>query len=288
MNILISNNDFSYLSGSPLSCYELARELKNFGHNVIIVSRHIGGIITQKANEIGIPVYSFDNIPPFKPDILHLNQSVSKEILDRFDIPSIYTIHSEFECETPLIDERIKKYICIRPSIQEHAIREHGIDINKTEVIYNPVDFSRFNKEGIKDEGYVLFVGTVDPMRRKTIDYLIANSDKKVLIVGKKFDNYLDNINSQVEWRDEKWDIEIETKNCSETAGIMLGRSTIEGWACGKNGTIYEIDQSYNIKEIKYIKASEVNLDEFDSKKVVKKIESIYISTIADYSGYNL
>ena len=37
-------------------------------------------------------------------------------------------------------------------------------------------------------------------------------------------------------------EIEKFVKECDETAGILLGRTTIEGWMCGKPSWIYKVD----------------------------------------------
>jgi hypothetical protein len=45
------------------------------------------------------------------------------------NIDKISTIHSEvIELENPVLNETIKKYICIRPEIQEHIINKFGVD----------------------------------------------------------------------------------------------------------------------------------------------------------------
>jgi len=65
-------------------------------------------------------------------------------------------------------------------------------------------------------------------------------------------------------------------KNCSETAGILLGRRTIEGWLCEKPGWIYNVDENgYILNKEKY------NLPE-DINEVAKKIKEEYIKILND------
>ena len=59
------------------------------------------------------------------------------------------------------------------------------------------------------------------------------------------------------------------------TAGILLGRTTIEGWLCGKPGLIYDIDESGEIKSKKLHNPPE-DINKFSSKIIVDEIISKY------------
>ncbi len=56
---------------------------------------------------------------------------------------------------------------------------------------------------------------------------------------------------------------------------ILLGRTTIEGWMCGKKGWIYDVDSSGNVlsKELHDIPE---DIDKFKSNNVVKEIKQQY------------
>lgn len=267
MNLLISVNNFSYLSGAPLYVFTLAKELVSMGNNVTIYSGIIGGIITEKARELGIKV--IDKLDPNeKYDIMHLNQEWSRHILDIYDIPAVYTIHSEFPCENPIRDKRIKRYIAIRPSIAE----KWGIECD---IIYNPIDFDRFHPYEKPKEELILFVGTIDNLRKKSAEHLMnecLKTGKKCRFVGQKFANWADGLDN---WFDSTWDIEEHLKDATETAGIMLGRTSIEGWACGLPAIIYDVDIDGNIKSITKNEVPE-DMDRFNSKLVAKQILEIY------------
>ena len=86
-----------------------------------------------------------------KFDIIHLNHTpITNAFLNMygntFNVKNIIcTIHSEvIELEHPVKDDRIKKYICIRPEIKEFIENDFDIDPEKTTVIYNSFDESRF------------------------------------------------------------------------------------------------------------------------------------------------
>jgi hypothetical protein len=86
------------------------------------------------------------------------------------DFEKISTIHSEvIDLEKPVKHESIKKYIAIRPEIKDHLIDNFDIEENNIDIIYNPVDNTKFtNKSNINGE-YVLFIGTIDYLRKNTI-----------------------------------------------------------------------------------------------------------------------
>lgn len=272
LKILLSCNNFSYLSGSPLYIYTLAKEFKALGNDVTIYSEYIGGVITDKARELGIKVINKVDSNE-KYDVMHLCQKWSKHLLYIYDTPAVYTIHSEFPCEEPIRDARIKKYIAIRPSIAE----KWGINC---EIIYNPIDFERFHPFPKPKEELVLFVGTIDNLREKSALALVEeckNRGIKYRFVGQKFANWADNLN----WYPDTWDIEEHLKDATETAGIMLGRTSLEGLCADIPAIIYDVDLYGNIKSISRIELlTPEEKKKFDSRLVAKHILEIYYQII--------
>ena len=267
MKILIGCNNFSYLSGSPLYVYTLAYELRQLGHEVTIYSPMVGGVLEEKAGLAGI-VTTTTLDPNAKYDVMHLNQTTSKVFLDTYDVPAVYTIHSEFPCEDPLRDTRIQKYIAIRPSIAE----QWGIDCT---IIYNPIDFRRFHPYPKPSKPLTLFVGTIDNLRMESARHLVE-SGKRCRFVGKKFATWADGMEN---WFPEAWDIEDHLKDATETAGIMLGRTTLEGFACGLPAIIYDVGVNGEIKSITEHQPPE-DMSFFDSQFVVKQVLEVYNKAI--------
>jgi glycosyltransferase involved in cell wall biosynthesis len=201
------------------------------------------------------------------------------------NIDKISTIHSEvIEVENPVINETIKKYICIRPEIQDHIINKFEIEKEKTEVIYNPIDTNRFNTNNTTDNNYVLFVGSLDYLRENTIKDLVEYSkeiNKELWLVGENKSNYLEDLltHTHVKHFDATNKVESFVKNCSETAGILLGRTTIEGWLCGKSGWIYNVDENgYILNKEKHDAPDDVK--KFDGLEIAKKIKEEYIKIL--------
>lgn len=317
IKVLLSSLFFKTFTGSEMYVYELAKGLKKLNCDVTVLS-DIEGPLSKLANQQGIKTLPFTNPPGFKLgdgkwgfnrpegfvpsqlnmmykmsdvnfDIVHVQHNpISKRICDMYpNIPKLSTIHSEvIELENPYIHDSIKKYVCIRPEIQNHIVEKFNINESDTNVIYNPIDTNRFNTKDTKTYPYVLFVGTIDYLREKTIRDLVEYSksiNKELWLVGENKSNYLTELlnNTHVKHFEATNKVESYVKNCSETAGILLGRTTIEGWLCGKSGWIYNVDSSGNIiDKKKHEVPSDVN--KFNSLEVAKKIKEEYIKILND------
>ena len=231
LRVLIGCLNFNGYTGSELYVFELAKQLINEGCEVSVCS-NIGQPLLSAANKLGIKTYSLQEPPGFKLgdgkwklkttngdvdsqpntlyklididfDIVHLNHKPVTEHLMRLypNTPMICSIHSEvINLEEPVISPEIKKYIAIRPEIKEHIVDKFGISNSDIEVIYNPIDNSRFkvipNKE-VRDKKRILFVGTIDYLRRSALQDLVdttRESNQELWIVGKKNDTYLDDM----------------------------------------------------------------------------------------------
>ena len=164
------------------------------------------------------------------------------------ELDKICSIHSEvISLEDPVVDPTIKKYIAIRPEIKEHMVDNFEIPEEIIEVIYNPVDNNKFKSLNTTEKDYVLFVGTTDYLRKETILDLMEYTreiGKELWLVGDNNGNYLENVllEQHVKYFPATWNIEKFILESYETAGIQLGRTTIESWMCGKSSWIYKVD----------------------------------------------
>ena len=317
IKVLLSSLFFKTFTGSEMYVYELARGLKKLNCDVTVLS-DIEGPLSKLANQQGIKTLSFMDPPGyklgdgkwgfntpegFKPsqqnmmyktsevnfDIVHVQHNpISHRICDMYpNIPKLSTIHSEvIDLENPYIHYSIKKYVCIRPEIQNHIVEKFDIDESNTEVIYNPIDTNRFNTKDTKMYPYILFVGTIDYLRENTIRDLVEYSksiNKELWLVGENKSNYLPELlnNTNVKHFEATNKVEPYVKNCSETAGILLGRTTIEGWLCGKPGWIYNVNNSGKILDKKKHEVPS-DMDKFNSLEVAKKIKEEYIKILND------
>jgi hypothetical protein len=320
LNILLSCLNFKTFTGSEVYVYELTKNLIKRGHNVTVLSE-IGGPLTEMAKKLGIKVFSFQEPPGFKRgdgvwsvqtpngmqksqegmlykitdtkfDIIHVqHEPVTNLVLQLFPTEEkIATIHSEvIELEKPVLNDTIKKYVAIRPEIKSHIIESYEIPENKIDVIYNPVDEVRFKPSNKKDKNYLLFVGTIDYLRENAIRDLIEYTKEQSLelwLVGEKKSEYLDEIKQipHVKWFPPTWNTERYISEAKETAGILLGRTTIESWMSGKSSWIYQVDNSGFILS-KELFEPPSDLNKFSSSIVTDKIIENYLSIINETSN---
>jgi hypothetical protein len=313
--VLISCLSFKNLTGSELYVYELSKELIKIGWEVYILS-NIGNPLQRMAEKNGVKCFELKSPPGYKmgdgvwsiqtekgfeksqPNVLYADKPVHFDIIHTQhkpitdfilrlypNIPKIATIHSEIiNLEEPVKDNSIKNYIAIRQSIKDYIQEKINIEEDKISIIYNPIDNGRFNNEKTKDNGYYLFVGTIDYLRINSIKDIIEKSEvegRKVLIIGEDSNGYLKNIdNKNFEHINSTWDnLPKYVKECYKVVGIKMGRTTIEGWLCGKTAIIYDVDESGNI-----ISISEENppldLSVYRGENVAMQLNEIYIKNI--------
>ena len=279
LKVLLSCISFRNFTGSELYVFELAKSLIKLNCSVTVLSQ-IGGPVTDMAKKLGIKCVSFENAPGFKLgdgewgmntpegykpstpnalyrvaevdyDIIHFqHKPVAERIINMYpELDKICSIHSEvISLEDPVVDPTIKKYIAIRPEIKEHMVDNFEIPEEMIDIIYNPVDNEKFKSKNVSEGNYVLFVGTVDYLRKESILDLIEYTreiGKELWLVGENNGNYLENLllEDHVKHFPSTWKVEDFILKSYETAGIQLGRTTIESWMCGKSSWIYKVDK---------------------------------------------
>lgn len=316
LNVLISCLFFQKFTGSEMYVYELAKNLITLNCNVIIVASETNGPLVLMATKLGIKVKNIKETPgyrlgdgqwmvmtdrgpqPSQPnqfykieeyhfDIIHCQHKPIVDLMNTL-YPTTYkisTIHSEvIDLENPVEHDTIKHYIAIRPEIKEKLINIHSINEDKISVIYNPIDEVKFHNKNLKNENYILFVGTIDYLREQTIKDLILyakQNSKELWIVGENKSNYMNEIlqNSHVKHFGPTLEVDKFIHKCSETAGILLGRTTIEGWMCGKSGWIYNVDSSGNIIDKKLYEVP-YDVEKYYSSNVSKNVKEKYIQVL--------
>ena len=312
IKVLISSLFFKTFTGSELYIFELAKNLIKQNCDVTVMSQ-IGGPLTDMAKRLGIKCIPFEEAPGFKLgdgkwgfntpegfkvstenvmyrvsevnfDIIHMQHKPVAERMIQFypEIDKIYSIHSEvIELEDPIKHESIKKYIAIRPEIKDHIVDKFEIPAEQIDVIYNPIDNDKFKpKPLVKTENSVLFVGTIDYLRKETILDLMERTKeegKELWLVGEDKSNYLQQVlfEPHVKYFPPTWSVENFIYRCEETAGIQLGRTTIEGWMCGKPSWIYKVDSGGFILSKERFEPP-VDIEKYFSSNVAKQIKEEY------------
>lgn len=317
IKVLIGCLSFANLTGSELYVYELAKGLVKQGCDVSICSQ-LGEPMVTKAKKLGINLYNLSEPPNYKLgdgkwgvntpsgvvasevnklykvgdkrfDVLHLNHKPITDFMLRLypETPAVCTIHSEIiDLEEPVINPMIKHYIAIRPEIKKRLINNYDIDESLISIIYNPIDNERFKPSKVnKKHKRILFVGTLDYLRLRAIVDVInqaKNIEYEVCLVGKNngldIDSLLNN-NPHVKYFPQTINIEKFIHESDITAGIMLGRTTIESWMCGKPAWIYDVDKEGEIINKTFNKVPD-DIEKYWVTNVVKQIVQKYVDII--------
>jgi hypothetical protein len=283
MKVLLACLNVNSLGGSELYHYELVKELHQSGVDVTLFTmRNIDPFdqVRIKLKELGVKQIDFNNLDIFeKFDIIVASQpQVNNFVINTYpNTPIISIIHSEIRSEDPILDPRISHYVGIRQPIVDMLINEYKIDSNKVSLIYNPVDTSRFNLNNrvSYEKTTGIFVGEVlDNIRYQAVSHLVnecIQHDWDLLLMS---DSRYDFKHPNIKYIDKRWDTESVVKNVDFTAGILLGRTTLEGLCCGVPGYVYYIDKNGNVIGIDLIESN--NIQQFDSKYVVKQHLELY------------
>lgn len=318
LKVLLGCLSFANLTGSEMYIYELAKQLVKNNFDVSICS-NVGHPLSNLVKPLGIKLYSLQEPPGFKLgdgkwllstnngnipsqvnvlykmsnidfDIIHLNHKPVCEHLVRLypNTPIICSIHSEIiSLEEPFVHPQVKKYIAIRPQIKDFLVNKFNIEENMVDIIYNPIDSNKFKQSSNnkkKDKKRIIFVGTIDYLRKQAIMDLInktKNDNEELWLVGKLNGVELSdlNIEEHVTYFPPTNNVEELIHQCDETAGILLGRTTIEGWLCGKKGWIYDVDNQGNILS-KQLHEIPLDIDKFKSENVIKEIIKEYLTIL--------
>ncbi len=256
MRILLGCLNVNGLGGSELYHYELAKELNHLGVDVTLFSlRSIdwNDQVRVKLKDLGvkqIDVNSTMNFDDYDLLVASQPQVNSYFISQNKATPIISIIHSEIRSEDPLFHTSIKHYIGIRQPIVDMLVNVYNTPKEMVSLIYNPIDQTRFNDSNASKSNKTtgIFVGEVlDPIRFHTVQHLVSqciDNDWNLLLMS---DSYYDFKHPNIQYVSRRWDTETLVKNADFTAGILLGRTTLEGWCCNVPGYIYNIDVNGSI-----------------------------------------
>lgn len=301
LKVLICCQFFKNYTGSEVSNYELSKELVKLGCDVTLISSMVGNPLMDKAVRNGVKVYSFSNLPNYALDqegkfhfikneadfdIIHVNHKPIGEIILRLypNTPAVMHIRSEVipVFEEPIINTNIKRYISIRESITEF-IKSFSISDEQIVLIDNPFDTNRFNTKykPIKNpKEVILFIGTLDYLRKQILSDLgeMTNANNQELwIIGADNENYAEDLIQfkHIKYFGIKSNVEDYIKKCDYTAGIFKGRTTIEGFLCGKSGWVYTVDKQGNILN-KELQSVPDDIQKYSSEFSANKVFSLY------------
>lgn len=278
MKILLGCINANDLGGSEMYHYELAKELHLLGNDITLFTlRPIDYTDDRRKSLINIGVKQVDlttiNLDESYDIIVASQPQTNQFVLQYFpNTPIISIIHSEIRSEDPILNDKIQHYIAIRQPIVDLLINYYKINPDKISLIYNPIDQSRFNTNNLKplEKTSGVFIGGEcnDPIRFPAISHLVNNcieQDWDLYIMSNSRYNFN---HPNIKYVDKIWKTEDLLKTMHFTAGILLGRTTLEGWCCGLPGFMYIIDTDGNI----------INIETDPPNNIVNLCDSKYVA----------
>tara|TARA_R110000772_G_scaffold249530_2_gene363823 strand:+ start:16943 stop:17821 length:879 start_codon:yes stop_codon:yes gene_type:complete len=270
MKILLSCLHFRNFGGSELYFYELATALQQLGHQVHIYAINKGIPLTAKTE--GICFEEAYSVKRKKFDkIIFSHGRATWDVIKGIETKElINVIHSEIiPEEQPVISNKVDRYVSVRVSIRDKVLGEHGIS---SELIFNPFDFSRFNKDVPRSNqiyDWILFPGHINKYRVKIVGYLI-DSGYKVAHVGKNQYKELENHINFVSVK-QGYDMEKHYMTHKKVVGMNFGRTSIEALLCGNEVLEFTVDSNGKIEEWETVdKIYDIN--RFEKVNVAKQL----------------
>ena len=283
MKILLGCTSVNGLGGSEMYHYELAKELTLQGNDLTLFTlRKIeySDPLREKLSEMKIKQIDLTTFVPDTYDIIVASQpEVNKFLIERIqETPVISIIHSEVRAEDPLIHPRIVHYVCIRQPITDLLVNHYKIPQEKVSLIYNPIDKTRFNQEGLNKTGKLtgLFIGGAkDNLRVNTLYHIVSQcieNDWDLWIMS--YDK-LSYTHPNIKYIPPCMETEYYVKQVDFTVGILMGRTTLEGWCCGVPGYMYIVNPYGEILSIETEEPSSIT-ELCESKYVASQHLELY------------
>jgi hypothetical protein len=256
------------LTGSELYAFELARFQAKSGHEVLVTAPILGGEIGLRLKHQGVQLLTPRAVMAldWTPDIYHVHHPYVLPDHAFHHAHVVATLHD-------LQDGRehrgkVQRWIVVRED--QRAVMPEATWIP------NGFDTERFfpmpEKEWPIPE--VLCVGNFrDTRRAAMLEDLLhqANAGEITLrLVGNGLTGHVKK-STAVTLHASLWDIEIFLKNTNFTASLFVGRTTLEGYLCGRRGWIYQEDGT---KELTSPPEGAAAL--YGIERVAKAVEAIY------------
>jgi len=146
VRVLLTNNTLKWRAGTELYVLDVARRLKQLGHEPVAYSPYLGEVAELLALA-GIPVTRNLSDLPFRPDIIHGHHHIETmtALASLPAVPAIYFCHGSVPWqERPPVFPRILRYVAVDEACRERIVREAKIPFEKIELLLNFVDTDVF------------------------------------------------------------------------------------------------------------------------------------------------
>jgi Glycosyltransferase Family 4 len=146
LRVLITNNGLVDRAGSELYVRDVALGLLEHGHHPIAYSTRLGPI-ADELRRATVPVIDDLDALGIAPDIIHGQHHLETmtAVLRFPEVPAVSFCHGWLPWEEmPAIFPSVQRYIAVDLTCRDRLLLEHGISIERIDVLYNFVDLDRF------------------------------------------------------------------------------------------------------------------------------------------------
>ena len=146
MRVLLTNNTLKWRSGTELYVLDVARRLKQLGHEPAAYSPHLGEVAELLALA-GVPVVRNLLDLPFRPDIIHGHHHIETmtALASLPNVPAVYFCHGSAPWqEMPPMFPRILRYVAVDEVCRERIVREAKIPFEEIRLLLNFVNTDVF------------------------------------------------------------------------------------------------------------------------------------------------
>ena len=281
MKIVLACHAISSLGGSELYNYELSRTLKELGHEVHLLSGHPIAKkpwpMTGRLLEAGVQLHELKSQPELPEcDIMLCSQpEITQYMCTKYpEVPKIQIVHSCLRSDGVIKHDSIKHYITVDHPTHRWTLPQVGVQM--CTMIWNPIDAERFNTKctGSFAKTTGIFQGSFhDDLRRPILNHIIKSCierDWDLIVMNGGYDGF-PTFHPNIKYVSPMFNTEHLLKNCDFTVGHG-GRTTIEGWMCGKPGLVYKMvnPTNWTIQSIKEVPVPKV--DRFNRFNVANNI----------------
>jgi glycosyltransferase involved in cell wall biosynthesis len=280
MRILHACRQFYNLTGAELYLYELAREQKAHGHEVVIVTPIAGGELVPRVEAWGVCVQNPTTVEreAIAYDIVHLHHPhcVPPSAMERAGAV-VATLHD-------LADDTQRGPVT-RWMKSRREMAKEGLPPDATWAP-NPIDLSRFKPAyTLRHTGppAVLAVGNFRDRRRlPMLHHLVEQAKHKEIrltLLGQGLHTLRGVVGPTLHIGLPVWDIEYQIAAHDMVASLYFGRAAIEGLLCGRTALIFQEDGQHEriepttIDELRHV---------HHSKRVAQLVERVYEEAVAE------
>jgi hypothetical protein len=146
VRVLLTNNTLKSRAGTELYVLDVARRLKQLGHEPVAYSPHLGEVAELLA-VARVPVVGDLSHLPFRPDIIHGHHHIETmtALASLPDVPAIYFCHGSIPWqEMPPVFPRILRYVAVDEACRDRIVREAQVPFEKIRLLLNFVDTDVF------------------------------------------------------------------------------------------------------------------------------------------------